>query len=85
MLGELSGREFRIKQVLQSKGWLIEWRGVPNERWLWASKAEGPERGISMEIVALKVVSFRGSGTVAWLAKAVSEVNEVLEAEQPTS
>jgi hypothetical protein len=47
---DLTDREFRIKQALEKKGWTIQWRGVPANRWLWASKHKNAKRYISVEM-----------------------------------
>jgi hypothetical protein len=52
---DLTDREFRIKQALEKKGWTIQWRGVPANRWLWASKHKNAKRYISVEARSKKL------------------------------
>ena len=72
----MNEKQRQVQRRLEAKGWFIEWRGIPSSPWLWASKAEGPERGINMEIVDGRVTSFRGNATVQWIIDSVVEIRE---------
>ena len=80
---DLTDREFRIKQALEKKGWTIQWRGVPANRWLWASKTKGAKRYISVEMTTEEATLVRGHGSVDWLLGAVGELKEALAENQP--
>jgi hypothetical protein len=80
---DLTDREFRIKQALEKKGWTIQWRGVPANRWLWASKSKNAKRYISVEMTTDGVTLVRGHGSFDWLLGAVGELKEALAENQP--
>ena len=80
---DLTDREFRIKQALEKKGWTIQWRGVPANRWLWASKTKGAKRYISVEMTTDGVTLVRGHGSFDWLLAAVTDLKDVLAENQP--
>mgnify|MGYP005993725917 FL=1 len=80
---DLTDREFRIKQALEKKGWTIQWRGVPANRWLWASKTKGAKRYISVEMTVEEATLVRGHGSVDWLLGAFGERKEALAENQP--
>ena len=80
---DLTNREFRIKQTLKKKGWTIQWRGVPANRWLWASKTKGAKRYISVEMTVEETTLVRGHGSVDWLLGAFGELKEALAENQP--
>ena len=80
---DLTNREFRIKQALEKKGWTIQWRGVPANRWLWASKTKGAKRYISVEMTLDAVTLVRGHGSFDWILAAVTDLKTVLAENQP--
>ena len=79
----LTRRETNIKLVLQRRGWVVEWKGVPADRWLWASKAKGAKRYISVEMTAEEVTLVRGHGSFDWILAAVTDLKDVLAENQP--
>lgn len=79
----LTRRETAIKLALQKKDWIVEWKGVPSDRWLWASKTKGAKRYISVEMTPDAVTLVRGHGSFDWLLGAVGELKEVLAENQP--
>jgi len=79
----LTKRETNIKLVLQKRGWSVEWKGVPSDRWLWASKAKDAKRYISVEMTTDAVTLVRGHGSFDWLLAAVTDLKEVLAENQP--
>ncbi len=80
---DLTDREFRIKQALEKRGWTIQWRGVPANRWLWASKHKNAKRYISVEMTTEEATLVRGHGSVDWLLGAFGELKEALAENQP--
>ena len=80
---DLTDREFRIKQALKKKDWIVEWKGVPSDRWLWASKTKGAKRYISVEMTVEEATLVRGHGSVDWLLGAFGELKEALAENQP--
>lgn len=79
----LTRRETAIRLVLQKRGWIAEWKGVPANRWLWASKSKNAKRYISVEMTTDGVTLVRGHGSFDWLLGAVGELKEVLAENQP--
>ena len=80
---DLTNREFRIKQTLEKKGWLVEWKGGPANRWLWVSKTKGAKKHISVEMTVEETTLVRGHGSVDWLLGAFGELKEALAENQP--
>jgi len=76
----LTPRETGIQQSLQSQGWTVEWRGVPSDRWLWASKNTSTMgRSITCEVTQGGTLTFfRGQGSTEWLAQAATELKEAM-------